>query len=56
MTLENSSQASNLFLTIKQFWRRELLPLLIDLRLAILLLLAIALFSISGTVIEQWKR
>jgi cytochrome c biogenesis protein len=30
-----------------------LLPLLIDLRLAILLLLAIALFSISGTVIEQ---
>ncbi|HEY9782999.1 MAG TPA: cytochrome c biogenesis protein [Leptolyngbyaceae cyanobacterium] len=53
MTLENSSQESNLFLTIKQFWRRELLPLLIDLRLAILLLLAIALFSISGTVIEQ---
>lgn len=38
---------------MKQFWRRELLPLLIDLRLAILLLLAIALLSISGTTIEQ---
>ena len=38
---------------IKQFFQRELLPLLADLRLAILLLLAIALFSISGTVIEQ---
>ena len=38
---------------IKNFFRRELLPLLADLRLAILLLLAIAIFSISGTVIEQ---
>jgi cytochrome c biogenesis protein len=37
----------------KNFWKRELLPLLADLRLAIVLLLAIALFSISGTVIEQ---
>uniref|UniRef100_B8HW71 Cytochrome c biogenesis protein CcsB n=1 Tax=Cyanothece sp. (strain PCC 7425 / ATCC 29141) TaxID=395961 RepID=B8HW71_CYAP4 len=36
-----------------RFWRQELLPLLADLRLAILLLLAIALFSVSGTVIEQ---
>lgn len=38
---------------IQHYWSRELLPLLADLRLAILLLLAIALFSISGTVIEQ---
>ena len=38
---------------IQNFFRQELLPLLADLRLAILLLLAIALFSISGTVIEQ---
>lgn len=53
MTIEKSSQEANLLLGIKQFWRRELLPLLIDLRLAILLLLAIALFSISGTTIEQ---
>jgi cytochrome c biogenesis protein len=35
------------------FFKRELLPVLADLRLAIVLLLVIALFSISGTVIEQ---
>lgn len=33
--------------------RREILPVLTDLRLAIILLLLIALFSITGTVIEQ---
>jgi len=38
---------------LQKFFRGEFLPLLADLRLAILLLLAIALFSISGTVIEQ---
>jgi cytochrome c biogenesis protein len=37
---------------LKAFWA-DLLPLLADLRLSILLLLAIALFSMSGTVIEQ---
>jgi cytochrome c biogenesis protein len=37
----------------KQWVKRELLPFLADLRLAIALLLTIALFSISGTVIEQ---
>ncbi len=37
----------------KQYFKQDLLPLLADLRLAILLLLAIALFSILGTVIEQ---
>lgn len=37
----------------QRFLRKELLPVLADLRLAIVLLLAIALFSISGTVIEQ---
>jgi cytochrome c biogenesis protein len=36
-----------------QYFKRELLPLLANLKLAIALLLAIALFSISGTVIEQ---
>jgi cytochrome c biogenesis protein len=36
-----------------QFFRREILPVLADLRLAIILLLMIAIFSISGTVIEQ---
>lgn len=38
---------------LQKIFRQELLPLLADLRLAILLLLAIAIFSISGTVIEQ---
>lgn len=37
----------------KQYFKKELLPLLADLRLAIVLLLAIAIFSVSGTVIEQ---
>jgi cytochrome c biogenesis protein len=37
----------------QKFFRREVLPVLADLRLAIILLLAIAFFSISGTVIEQ---
>ncbi|MEO1395073.1 MAG: cytochrome c biogenesis protein [Cyanobacteria bacterium J06634_5] len=37
----------------KRYFRKELVPVLADLRLAIVLLLAIALFSISGTVIEQ---
>ncbi|MDJ1179667.1 cytochrome c biogenesis protein [Roseofilum sp. BLCC_M91] len=36
-----------------QWWKKQVLPTLADLRLAIILLLAIALFSISGTVIEQ---
>lgn len=39
--------------TIKKIFRREVVPLLADLRLAIALLLIIALFSISGTIIEQ---
>ncbi len=38
---------------IKRYFRKDLIPLLADLKLAIALLLAIALFSISGTVIEQ---
>jgi len=38
---------------LKHYVQKELLPLLADLRLAILLLLAIALFSVIGTVIEQ---
>jgi cytochrome c biogenesis protein len=38
---------------LRRYLSRDLIPLLADLRLAIVLLLAIALFSISGTVIEQ---
>lgn len=54
MTDEDSvSKQSSLWSAPQRFLRRELLPLLTDLRLAILLLLAIAVFSISGTVIEQ---
>jgi cytochrome c biogenesis protein len=48
-----TNKDSSLMTKIQQFFRRELLPLLADLRLAIVLLLAIALFSVSGTVIEQ---
>ncbi len=40
-------------MTVRRSWRRELPALLSDLRLAIALLLAIASFSILGTVIEQ---
>ncbi|MBF2013958.1 MAG: cytochrome c biogenesis protein [Rivularia sp. T60_A2020_040] len=36
-----------------RFIRKEFLPVLTDLRLAIILLLAIAVFSIAGTIIEQ---
>jgi cytochrome c biogenesis protein len=38
---------------LQRYWKRELIPLLADLRLAIGLLLAIAAFSVVGTVIEQ---
>ena len=40
---------------LKDLWRRDILPAIADLRLAIMLLLTIALFSISGTVIEQGR-
>jgi len=54
MTLEDSSLSKPSMWSVPQrFLRRELLPVLTDLRLAILLFLAIAVFSISGTVIEQ---
>ncbi|MBE9078572.1 cytochrome c biogenesis protein [Romeria aff. gracilis LEGE 07310] len=38
---------------VRRYFRKDLVPLLADLRLAIVLLLAIAVFSVSGTVIEQ---
>lgn len=50
MTLDNSS------FKITHLFRRQVLPILADLRLAIILLLAIASFSISGTVIEQGQN
>lgn len=51
MSLEESSKSPLTAFT--SFIRKEFLPVLTDLRLAIILLLAIALFSIAGTVIEQ---
>jgi cytochrome c biogenesis protein len=52
--MTNDTQKLSSWLSVpKRFFRQELLPFLGDLRLAIALLLAIAAFSISGTVIEQ---
>jgi cytochrome c biogenesis protein len=54
MTVDNTtSKDFNFFSIPVRFLRREILPVLTDLRLAIILLLIIALFSVSGTVIEQ---
>lgn len=49
----DQAQRFNLNLILRRYFKRELIPLLADLRLAIGLLLAIAGFSITGTVIEQ---
>ncbi len=49
MSIEENASLPNVW---RLFWR-QLLSVLSDLRLAIVLLLAIAFFSISGTVIEQ---
>jgi cytochrome c biogenesis protein len=52
--MTNDTQKLSSWLSVpKRVFRRELVPFLGDLRLAIALLLAIAVFSISGTVIEQ---
>ncbi|MCT7949455.1 cytochrome c biogenesis protein [Ancylothrix sp. C2] len=58
MTPNNTSypNLTNWLLTPQKFIRKEILPLIADLRLAIILLLAIAVFSISGTVIEQGQN
>ncbi|TVQ19093.1 MAG: cytochrome c biogenesis protein [Leptolyngbya sp. DLM2.Bin15] len=51
------TSSSNLFsraiAALRRYVTQDMVPLLADLRLAIALLLAIAVFSISGTVIEQ---
>jgi cytochrome c biogenesis protein len=53
-TPDHKSEPSfSLSRSLQYYFKRELVPLLADLRLAILLLLAIAIFSVSGTVIEQ---
>jgi cytochrome c biogenesis protein len=55
MTVNSSFQAKLITWSAvpQRFFKRELVPLLADLRLAIALLLLIALFSVSGTIIEQ---
>ncbi|KRH98126.1 cytochrome c biogenesis protein [Cylindrospermopsis raciborskii S07] len=53
MTLDSSSPEFNLVSLPIRFIRKEILPVLTDLKLAIVLLLVIAVFSVSGTVIEQ---
>jgi cytochrome c biogenesis protein len=54
MALENSSfHPASLWLVPSRWFRKEVLPIIADLRLAIVLLLAIALFSMTGTIIEQ---
>ena len=55
MTSQDSSTSNqkNWRSAVASFIRKEILPVLGDLRLAIFLLLSIAVFSISGTVIEQ---
>ncbi|MEL4898155.1 cytochrome c biogenesis protein [Crocosphaera sp. Alani8] len=52
MTISDSPQTTQNISLIKQGWR-QFIKTVADLRLAIVLLLAIAIFSISGTVIEQ---
>ncbi|MBF2034904.1 MAG: cytochrome c biogenesis protein [Leptolyngbyaceae cyanobacterium T60_A2020_046] len=51
--MTSSADSSFGWRAVRRYFKRELLPVLADLRLAIALLLAIAVFSISGTVIEQ---
>ncbi|MBE9138326.1 cytochrome c biogenesis protein [Nodosilinea sp. LEGE 07088] len=53
MAPSDSAPQPTLWDVVRDYFRQDLLPLLADLRLAIVLLLAIAAFSISGTVIEQ---
>ncbi|MBD2610504.1 MAG: cytochrome c biogenesis protein [Nostoc sp. ZfuVER08] len=54
MTLEDStSKKISWWAVVGRYFRREFLPVLTDLRLAIALLLLIAIFSATGTVIEQ---
>ena len=50
---QSGMHPSNWLTQGRAFFRKQVLPLLADLRLAIVLLLAIAICSIAGTVIEQ---
>jgi len=53
MDANDEMKAGSPLAAIGQFWRRDVLRVVADLRLAIVLLLVIAVASIAGTVIEQ---
>jgi len=53
MTADSPQTDWSWWLTLRRAFRRDLLPILANLRLAIVLLLTIAVASMSGTVIEQ---
>jgi cytochrome c biogenesis protein len=53
MSIENQVSEKSIWSAIGSTFRQEFLPVLTDLRLAIVMLLAIALFSVTGTVLEQ---
>lgn len=53
MTVDSSSSEFNLVSLMIRFIKREVLSIITDLKLAIVLLLVIAIFSVTGTVIEQ---
>ncbi|MBD2664708.1 cytochrome c biogenesis protein CcsB [Richelia sinica FACHB-800] len=54
MTVDNTTiPTANWWSSFRKFFRQEFLRVLTDLRLAIILLLIIAVFSVTGTVIEQ---
>ena len=53
MTADSTSSSDSWWLALRRWFRREVLPVLADLRLAIALLLFIAAASATGTVIEQ---
>ncbi|MEM9213759.1 MAG: cytochrome c biogenesis protein [Cyanobacteria bacterium P01_F01_bin.150] len=53
VALPGPPKSQDILSSIKWYFNRQLLPVLSDLRLAIVLLLSIAVFSILGTVIEQ---
>jgi len=53
MTADSTSSSESWWLALRRRFRRDLLPVLADLRLSIVLLLVLAAASATGTVIEQ---
>jgi cytochrome c biogenesis protein len=54
MTIDTEVKSSNNWLMLPQkWWRKRIVPVIANLKFAIVLLLIIAVFSITGTVIEQ---